>query len=685
MNSNNNKESNIKGKLSEQSLLAKSVKYPLANNQTIALENMNYKDYLKMSEEHNNNYLRNVEAVVETKDSIILGMNIVGNILSALGVPFVGPIVGFYTKILNLLWPSSGKNPWEILMEHVEELVDQKISEYAKNKALAELEGLGKNFELYKISLEEWENNPNVSRATRDVRTRFEILDALFTQYMPSFKVINCEVPQLTVYAQAATLHLLLLKDVSIFGEEWGLSTTTINNYYKRQMNLTAEYSDHCVKWYDIGLDELKGSDAKSWLNYHRFRREMTLMVLDLVALYPSFDVRTYPIETTAQLTREVYTDPIGYNPSEDSSKIGIAWTKLFFHDFDQIEKAVIRPPHAFEILNSVEIRTVKQPLVFNEKAYINYWCGHSLEYTYANYSEIHNKDYGFQNFTEKNMYSLKNNDVYKIISSAGCLANGYGSVYGLPEATFYGAVRNNLEPTSLSYSKTHTILPSKIQNYDTVEELPQKTTEQPENKSYNHRLSHITVYPFGSNGHGGVLPVFAWTHRSVDLNNFIDSKKITQIPAVKSIESAINDSSISIEKCSGYTGGDVVVCNNIKSVLRVAYLFATAAENEVSQKYRVRVRYASELAGELLLSVRESNSDWKEQRALAKVIQTKELEENLTYKNFQYADFEAYNIFDGLVAPLVPNFLIEITALNMKGSGKKIYIDKIEFIPVFE
>ncbi|PEV59627.1 pesticidal protein [Bacillus cereus] len=685
MNSNVENKHNILSNSSDQSASSNSESFSLANNQTNALQIENDIDYLRVSEETENEVLPNREMFVSTQDSLKFGINIVGEILSSLGIPFVGPIVSFYTKIIDLLWPSSGgKKPWEIFMEQVEKLIDQKIEEYARNKALAELEGLGANFELYRVALEEWRENPNISRTTRGVRTRFEILDGLFTQYMPSFKVSGHEVPLLTVYAQAASLHLLLLKDASIFGEEWGLSTAVINNYYKRQMNLTAQYSNHCVNWYNAGLDRLKGSNAKSWLNYHRFRREMTLMVLDLVALYPSFDARTYPIETTAQLTREVYTDPIGYNPSNpEGSGFGIPWANLKSHDFTQIEREVIRPPHAFSILNSVEIGTVKAKLLFNDNAYINYWSGHLLEYTYTNDSETYKKDYGNLNTSEKNKIDLKNKDIYKIDSTAVCLANSYTYIYGCTKSNFQMVNRDSLNPTSHSYSKTHTAIPSKIQNYDSENELPQETTDQPSYQSYNHRLGHITTYPFwytnGSNSQSGFLPVFAWTHRSANLNNFIDSKKITQIPAVKSIEAAMNHYSISIEKCSGYTGGDVVVCDNTGSRERVAFLYATAAENAVSQKYRVRVRYASELAGELHLIIKKTNSDWKDQRANAKVIQTKNLEENLTYKNFQYAEF------DELVAPLVPNFLIEIITLDMQGWGKNIYIDKIEFIPVSE
>lgn len=684
MNSNDKSEKNVIDASSDQAVSTNSVRYPLASDQINTLQNINYKDYLRMSEEQNVDFLTNTEVFASTQDSIKLGMNIVGQILTSLGIPFVKPIISFYTVIIGLLWPSSGKNPWKFFMEQVEELIDQKIEEYARNKALAELEGLGNNFELYRVALEEWKENPNISRTTRDVRTRFEILDGLFTQYMPSFKVSGHEVPLLTVYAQAASLHLLLLKDASIFGEEWGLPTATINNYYKRQMNLTAQYSDHCVNWYNTGLDRLKGSNAKSWLSYHRFRREMTLMVLDLVALYPNYDVRTYPIETTVQLSREVYTDPIGYNPKNpENSGFGLPWASLNSHNFTQIEREVIRPPHAFNILNSVEIGTIKQKLLFNDKEYINYWSGHLLEYTYANDSEIYKKDYGNLNTFEKNKIDLKDKDIYRIDSTAVCLANFYTYIYGSTKSNFHMVNTDNLKPVSYSYSKTHTASPSKIQNYDSENALPQETTDEPSYQSYNHRLAHITTYPFwhtnGSNSQSGFLPVFVWTHRSVDLYNFIDSKKITQIPAVKGLQNYIQKGA-NIEEGSGYTGGDVVTLHNFESSPKLVHLYATAAENALSQKYRVRVRYVSEGNGELYMRVKKSPDEFFGQTASAKITQTKNSEEKLTSKNFKYTEF------DELVSPLVPKFIIEITAVNMLFCPHcKLYVDKIEFIPVAE
>nr|WP_324656804.1 insecticidal delta-endotoxin Cry8Ea1 family protein [Bacillus cereus] len=62
----------------------------------------------------------------------------------------------------------------------------------------------------------------------------------------------------------------------------------------------TATYSNHCVEWYKKGLDELwsaGGYGGDVWQDYNGFRREMSLSVLDFVALFPNYDTHLYPIE----------------------------------------------------------------------------------------------------------------------------------------------------------------------------------------------------------------------------------------------------------------------------------------------------------------------------------------------------------------------------------------------------
>lgn len=104
----------------------------------------------------------------------------------------------------------------------------------------------------------------------------------------------------------------------------------------------------------------------------------MTLMVLDLVALFPSYDTQMYPIKTTAQLTREVYTDAIGTvhpHPSFTST----TWYNNNAPSFSAIEAAVVRNPHLLDFLEQVTIYSLLSR--WSNTQYMNMWGGHKLEF----------------------------------------------------------------------------------------------------------------------------------------------------------------------------------------------------------------------------------------------------------------------------------------------------------------
>lgn len=78
------------------------------------------------------------------------------------------------------------------------------------------MKGLGDALAVYHDSLESWVGNRNNTRARSVVKSQYIALELMFVQKLPSFAVSGEEVPLLPIYAQAANLHLLLLRDASI-------------------------------------------------------------------------------------------------------------------------------------------------------------------------------------------------------------------------------------------------------------------------------------------------------------------------------------------------------------------------------------------------------------------------------------------------------------------------------------
>ncbi|MEB9423288.1 hypothetical protein P4J12_34345 [Bacillus cereus] len=81
--------------------------------------------------------VNNIDPFVSAS-TVQTGINIAGRILGVLGVPFAGQLASFYSFLVGELWPS-GRDPWEIFLEHVEQLIRQQVTENTRNTAIARL------------------------------------------------------------------------------------------------------------------------------------------------------------------------------------------------------------------------------------------------------------------------------------------------------------------------------------------------------------------------------------------------------------------------------------------------------------------------------------------------------------------------------------------------------------------
>nr|ACV96720.1 Cry1Be2 [Bacillus thuringiensis] len=580
------------------------------------------------------------------------GINIAGRILGVLGVPFAGQIASFYSFLVGELWPR-GRDPWEIFLEHVEQLIRQQVTENTRDTALARLQGLGNSFRAYQQSPEDWLGNRDDARTRSVLYTQYIALELDFLNAMPLFAIRNQEVPLLMVYAQAANLHLLLLRDASLFGSEFGLTSQEIQRYYERQVEKTREYSDYCARWYNTGLNNLRGTNAESWLRYNQFRRDLTLGVLDLVALFPSYDTRVYPMNTSAQLTREIYTDPIG----RTNAPSGFASTNWFNNNapsFSAIEAAVIRPPHLLDFPEQLTIFSVLSR--WSNTQYMNYWVGHRLESRTIRGS-LSTSTHGNTN-TSINPVTLQftSRDVYRTESLAGINILLTTPVNGVPWARFNWRNPLNSLRGSLLYTIGYTGVGTQL--FDSETELPPETTERPNYESYSHRLSNIRLI----SGNTLRAPVYSWTHRSADRTNTISSDSITQIPLVKSFNL---NSGTSVVSGPGFTGGDIIRTNVNGSVLSMGLNF----NNTSLQRYRVRVRYAASQT--MVLRVTVGGSTTFDQGFPS----TMSANESLTSQSFRFAEFPV-----GISASGSQTAGISIS----NNAGRQTFhFDKIEFIPI--
>ncbi|WP_283749317.1 insecticidal delta-endotoxin Cry8Ea1 family protein [Bacillus cereus] len=648
MNSNNKNKHNVIDTLSDNPLSTNAVEYPLANDQSNPSQNVNYKDYLRMSEGNENS--SNHDVFISAPGLVDTTANITSVILSALGVPILGTVVKLYSKLFGFLWGSTpGQDPWKELMDRVEILIDQKLTEYARSKALAELEGLQNVMKSYVDALESWQNNSRNSQTRLLVQQRLVVADSQFKQAMPSFAIKDYEVSLLPVYAQAANLHLLLLRDSQIFGKDWGMPQHEIDLFYKEQLDSIEKYSDHCVEWYHTGLNQLKdkGSTAKNWVDYNRYRREMTLAVLDIVALLPNYDVHMYPMPVHAELTREIYTDPVGsYLPYKGNFKDVMSWYEMkryrqpTFHDLESL----IRKPSQFTWLKDLKMYTRKRQN--GQYEYYNYWVGHQLKR--ALIGEVYRRETTISGeiTSEEDTFTFEDYDIHRVLCNY--IGRYDSSLVGVNQVEFH--YLDNNTPRKKEYKKDIRVTSQSQKKIDSEEEL------------HSHRLSYVEsfdLYWNHNNEKGGTIPVFGWTHHSVAPKNTIYEDKMTSISATKANGYFTSE----VIQGPGYTGGDLIQGSGSMGSIPI-----TPPRNAYNKKYHLRVRYAADFNGLLTMTFTSSSGPGT---VKINFNATMKKGDSFKYNSFQYVEKEVYisSIDNG----------INLSA----GSG--FYLDKVEFIPVNE
>nr|AAQ06607.1 Cry1Ac [Bacillus thuringiensis] len=556
------------------------------------------------------------------------------------------PGAGFVLGLVDIIWGIFGPSQWDAFLVQIEQLINQRIEEFARNQAISRLEGLSNLYQIYAESFREWEADPTNPALREEMRIQFNDMNSALTTAIPLLAVQNYQVPLLSVYVQAANLHLSVLRDVSVFGQRWGFDAATINSRYNDLTRLIGNYTDYAVRWYNTGLERVWGPDSRDWVRYNQFRRELTLTVLDIVALFPNYDSRRYPIRTVSQLTREIYTNPVLEN--FDGSFRGSA---------QGIERS-IRSPHLMDILNSITIYTDAH------RGYY-YWSGHQImaspvgfsgpEFTFPLYGTMGNAA------PQQRIVAQLGQGVYRTLSS---------TFYRRP---FNIGINNQqlsvLDGTEFAYG-TSSNLPSAVYRksgtVDSLDEIPPQNNNVPPRQGFSHRLSHVSMFRSGSSSSVSIIraPMFSWIHRSAEFNNIIASDSITQIPAVKG-NFLFNGSVIS---GPGFTGGDLVRLNSSgNNIQNRGYIEVPIHFPSTSTRYRVRVRYASVTPIHL-------NVNWGNSSIFSNTVPaTATSLDNLQSSDFGY--FESANAFTSSLGNIVG-------VRNFSGTAGVI-IDRFEFIPV--
>ncbi|MEW9576697.1 insecticidal delta-endotoxin Cry8Ea1 family protein [Bacillus toyonensis] len=562
-------------------------------------------------------------------------------------------------QVQDMLWEFRNQL-WEDMMDAVEALIKKELAERVRQDAILRLEGINDALTRYKEAAENWQENKTDPVLMQEVQTQFVATETFITGSMPFFRAPGYEINLLPVYLQAADLHLLLLRDVLIFGRDWGMSAAKVEDYYSGRLGLktlTASYTDYLVNSYNLGLQDAFNRRAdlsdktrypwvtgntnlyqavEDWNVFNDYRTEMTTYALDLIAVWPVYDVYKYDKGASIQLTRLLYTDVRG---SEYPG--GANFTK------QKIEDNIVKPPSLYGDFWQIDFyRDNNVPSTSLWRQYAGYKIT-SLPSAYYGapliYYPLRGYDYDWNNvgITPTTIpVTAPDGQPREIIYDR--------NKHGLACYTFQFTY-NDYSQRTLGEAPANDQYESSAWPDISPEEMEQRLVWI--GGVVNTQYESIPCFGFG------------WTYRSVTLYNTLDPSTINQIPAVKSF--VLGNKAVVI-KGTGATGGDLVSLPSGNDSCRMQVQISEP------KSYLIRLRYAS--AGASTVKIAVQNYSGGDNREQAFSVPSTYDGAKLSYQSFGYLDTFAF-----ATKPSDLFFNIEIT--NMGGNA--LTLDKVEFIPI--
>ncbi|PER34669.1 hypothetical protein COL26_33605 [Bacillus thuringiensis] len=268
------------------------------------------------------------------------------------GLSLLPPPASLLGSIWNIFMPSTngGTDMWRQLETYIDEKIDSKINDYHKYLMGAEFNGAMSAIKEYQRVLQIYNDSKNslkrveapgtgVITAARNADTA---LKAFISIIQTPEKETDSVYQQITapIFVQAANAHLLLQRDMILYGEEWGMDKNQWQGYKDNQKKLIQEYTNYAMKVYNDGLEKKKkeaenintqqpNRNTDRWNHINAYVREYTLSVLDFVDLFPATNPETYSKGIMQENSRQIYSSIKGAVIPQGGTGEGTTWENI--------------------------------------------------------------------------------------------------------------------------------------------------------------------------------------------------------------------------------------------------------------------------------------------------------------------------------------------------------------------
>lgn len=702
MNSNDYLENDLNDSTDLINKETNYTRYPLAKNPDTPLQNKNYKDWLNAYDPVGITFVspQPYSSVWFNVVSSALGITA---ILLALSNPVttsaaIAAGAGITAALLPILWPqdSSGSSSGNVLfndmMNITAEMLNQSLSGLVQSQANALLTGLRNELEAYQRALVFWQNNQQSQPAINEVVNRYHTTNSQFRTVISQFTLQGYEVQLLQIYTAAANLHLLHIRDGVKYAQYWSLANrdtdttaSVFNGDFQHQELLyyMEVYTEYCTKWYWIALANMESAVNQNigwdWVRFNDFRNLMITTVLDIVALFPTYDIRIYNKRLKMEiLSRKIYSPPINFLYRNENVQ--------------QINKKYTLLPRLYSKLNDIECHT----------------SGIMHQYLTYFLSGHRNK---FENTNGDNIQGIMNGEISNInitqIVPVGTYNKGIGKVESFSLRRTVNNPQNSI-PSSIiqmvfkarggghiMYTSNNPGIINGLEPLHSTTSIPEQITTNNQYPDFNHYLADMILADRDETP--GVTPIdqiksysFAWQHGSIYPKNIVEPVKNNEIQTtIFPIVKANYLSGPSVIEGYSHSGGDVLlskVANPVSSNVHHSLTFPFNIDDPQlrTRTYNIRLRYASNYQVTLVTEITFPGGGSTGVTSNVNPTFTHNQPGNLRIKDFSYVTLSGiFNLHT------VQNYISRLTLMinhppGSLSTGDRLFIiDKIEFTPI--
>lgn len=251
-------------------------------------------------------------------------------------IPNVGALV---SSVTGLFIPDSIHELETDIKDEMYAVINYEFSQDTLRVLSTNIMGILNNADRYRESVVSYskylENPTNDSLDTLKDEIHYSADEYLsnLEQYIPNFQKQGYEVLSLPLFTLMANLHLTLLRDLALNGEEWGYSNAKVDIYTQDIKNKVKEYRQYVQRIYQEGLDSRKQDDiminypdsdevfnlapaktirAYRWNYINDYKRYMRIYALDLASLWTYYDIEEYPNNVNFEQIEPIYSPIVG-------------------------------------------------------------------------------------------------------------------------------------------------------------------------------------------------------------------------------------------------------------------------------------------------------------------------------------------------------------------------------------